>query len=587
MKKLIGLFLAAVMLFAVSACAKPGESVNLKSMDDTSNGGSAQVNSNLKDISLAKEGKGLKMVLHFVSGSEGTTDSEQEITGLPEYTLSFLPAPARMVLTVNDLRFWDYQKNSEVKDETGLVLGLFKLLPINQRTSTSLYFNLSSNVGYTVTEEAGKLSVYLEPKETKAEDKHYVTGNLFYEYQEGVLPDSAGLTPTLSNDGTSVIMISQPMATADEANTLMQSLKQDYLASLEGKDLSVLQMKTNALPAYNSEIDYEALNSRKIIRRNGAEEAHEVFFPGARLLVWRYDGAYALFAKSTTEATAEGTPTEELYLVSKDGVKTLLFDYDLALIYFAEFSRDGSKILIVEQINELQIMSIYDLNTKNMLVVDDTTLGNVITGACFSEDGKYVYAMAGDEMLLLRQIDTATGEISSLTFSPGVDTGVYCVGKKLYYMDVVDDEEWVVSYDLEADSVDKLVQADFFLMSDNGQYIVMQQAKAHSDDWVTEISVFDIETGTKTLLDSNLQITNYFFSLDSKKLFYVADLDEEGSAYYSSVFRYNIAEKTTEKLFDSVNAVFEASNTTDEIVLCARFDSKENDLPVTYLIPLN
>lgn len=576
------LLLVVIFMFGAVSCA-----TNVpqgKNSTETVSGGTAQENANLKDITLSQSGTGLNIQFSFVSGSQGTTEAEGAI-GLPEYTLSFLPNPMRLLLTINDLKFWDYQKNSDLTDSTGLVQGVFKLLPVNSRTSTSLYMNLSTDVTFAVSEADGKLTVHLEKKQPDSgANKYFVAANLFYEYQEGVLPEETGLTPTLCSDGYSVIMLSQPYATSAEAEAQKTAISQNYLASLEGKGLTVIELNTRALPVYNTSLDNQSLREKPLLKRNDKTETAEPFFPEARFLCWRADGQYALFAKTNTDDSA--LPTEQLYLVSTDGVKTLLFDYDLAQISFASFSPDGNRILFVEQVNEMQILTVYDLQTKKTVVADDAELGSIITGAAFSADGNSVYAMAGDDMLLLKCLDIATGAISSMTFSPGVDTGVYQAGNKLYYMDVIDETEWVVSYDMEADATANLAKADFFLMSGNGRYLLMQKATENSDNMITELSVYDLQTDTTTLIDNKLMITDYFFSLDSEKLYYIADNSANDETYLYSVYRYNIAENSTEKLFDAVNAVFDPANTTGKLFLCARFTSQEVDYPVTYLIDL-
>lgn len=52
-----------------------------------------------------------------------------------------------------------YQVNSILQDETGLIEGMLRVLPVGNRTTTDFYINLSKKVKFCVAESDGKLTV--------------------------------------------------------------------------------------------------------------------------------------------------------------------------------------------------------------------------------------------------------------------------------------------------------------------------------------------------------------------------------------------------------------------------------------------
>lgn len=459
MKKLIAFMLAGIMLLCLSSCGKetnnPSDALNVVS------GGSEQESANLKDILVEKTEQGVRLVFSFVCGSEGVTAQEQAMKGLPPYTLSLTDTPYRLKLSIAALAHWDYVNNSIISDETGLIQGgVVKVLPSESRSgATDLYFNLSSMTNMTVSEEDGRLVVDLAKKDFQASQAYYVVGNLYYEYSEGSLPEEAELTPTLATDLTNVVMISRAFGEQSEAEALMNKIKTDFSEALAGKELRVIQLEAGKLPEYYAQEDLDAINLKKVIRRDGQEETAQALFPDGAFICWSPDKSTAVFSKRSEGTSYDEMALEYLFTVDSQGVKTQLLNDEYAQIVFGAYSPDGSKLLIIEQVDEIQYCSIYDFNTHTRTNLPEEEVGTYIPGIAWAPDSQSIYMMSAvDIMLNLKKYDIASGKTSPVSEGAGIDTSLYAFDGKLYYIDVVDEAETLVSLELESGEQNEIAE---------------------------------------------------------------------------------------------------------------------------------
>ena len=553
-------------------------------------GGAEQNDANLKDISVAvtKDNKEVAISFKFVNGSASTTGDEKNMVGLPNYSVAFLKDPLRLTVSVDNLDYWDYQMNSSWNDSTGLILGMFRLMPVNTLTSTTFYFNLSSNVTYKVEESDGKLIVTLKKIDQAAVNGFYVTGNLFYEFQNGILPDGAGLTPTLCKDKISVIMISSRFDKQEDAESFRTRIQNSYSSGLSGKELNIVQLVTNDLPSYDDDLDLQAVLNRTILKIDGKETNLPLFFADARFLCWMPDGKRALFAKPTAQDNSEGVPAEQLYLADQDGMKTLLFDQNLASVATAAFSQDGKKLAFVEQSGDIQLCSIYDLDKKSITVLGEDVFGGTISGIAWNSSGTKLYAMTGTDMLVLKEYDVASNTAKNITDYPGVETILQCVDNYLYYVDVVDNVETVVKTKLDTGDTTSLVQGDEFDVSKNGRYIAVQRTDTTTDEGLGKLVIYDTVSKTETEVVKNLVIGDFFFNSDSTALYYISDnTAADAGQFIFSINKYDILAKTNTHLADSTNGIFSESNLPNEIIINVMYTKKDGDYPATYIAKFN
>lgn len=584
MKKIITVLTAMVLLFSLAGCGN-GEKLMYESTFVYSGGGD-QSSANLKDISvdITKDTEDVVLTFRFVNGSNtNADDQETAMKGLPPYQIAFLANPTRMMLTVTNLQYWDYQVNSSWSDPSGLIQGMFPLIPINDRTGATFYFNLSENVQYKLAESDGKLTVTLHKSPVDAVDGYYVTGNLFYEFQEGILTEGAGLTPTLCNDNISVLMISSRFDTEKDAQTFLDKVNNSYSSGLSGKSLNIIEQKSNVLPAYDDEMDLQAVLNRTILKIDGKETSLPLFFADARFLCWMPDGKKALFAKQQGNSES-ASAVQQLYLADQDGMKTPLFEQGLANISMAAFSSNGKMLAFVEESYGVQLCSIFDMETKQVKVLAEDAFGGSITGIAWNDDGTKLYAMAGDTMLLLREYDVAKEERTNLTEYPGIYTPLTCLDNYLYFVDVVDNMATVVKMNTQTDEFTSLVQGEDFIISENGRYIAVVRPDAEEGEGYGSLVLYDTVEETETVITKDAVLNDFFFNNDSSHLFYIADnMTEDAGQFVYSISQYDILEKKNEKLADCTAATFAPSNMPHEVIINVMYSKKEGDFPATYI----
>jgi hypothetical protein len=582
MKKLIAFMLAGIMLLCLSSCGKetnnPSDALNVVS------GGSEQESANLKDILVEKTEQGVRLVFSFVCGSEGVTAQEQAMKGLPPYTLSLTDTPYRLKLSIAALAHWDYVNNSIISDETGLIQGgVVKVLPSESRSgATDLYFNLSSMTNMTVSEEDGRLVVDLAKKDFQASQAYYVVGNLYYEYSEGSLPEEAELTPTLATDLTNVVMISRAFGEQSEAEALMNKIKTDFSEALAGKELRVIQLEAGKLPEYYAQEDLDAINLKKVIRRDGQEETAQALFPDGVFICWSPDKSTAVFSKRSEGTSYDEMALEYLFTVDSQGVKTQLLNDEYAQIVFGAYSPDGSKLLIIEQVDEIQYCSIYDFNTHTRTNLPEEEVGTYIPGIAWAPDSQSIYMMSAvDIMLNLKKYDIASGKTSPVSEGAGIDTSLYAFDGKLYYIDVVDEAETLVSLELESGEQNEIAEVGMFSMSSDGRYILLQSNEADMSDGYTKLSLYDNQTGESKELIGERIISDYFFSVNNDKVYVVSDTEED--VFMHEIYCYDIASGSLSKLFDCVNGILDAGR-EGELLVRATYSTSRGDFPVTYAV---
>ena len=582
MKKLIAFMLAGIMLLCLSSCGKetnnPSDALNVVS------GGSEQESANLKDILVEKTEQGVRLVFSFVCGSEGVTAQEQAMKGLPPYTLSLTDTPYRLKLSIAALAHWDYVNNSIISDETGLIQGgVVKVLPSESRSgATDLYFNLSSMTNMTVSEEDGRLVVDLVKKDFQASRAYYVVGNLYYEYSEGSLPEEAELTPTLATDLTNVVMISRAFGEQSEAEALMNKIKTDFSEALAGKELRVIQLEAGKLPEYYAQEDLDAINLKKVIRRDGQEETAQALFPDGVFICWSPDKSTAVFSKRSEGTSYDEMALEYLFTVDSQGVKTQLLNDEYAQIVFGAYSPDGSKLLIIEQVDEIQYCSIYDFNTHTRTNLPEEEVGTYIPGIAWAPDSQSIYMMSAvDIMLNLKKYDIASGKTSPVSEGAGIDTSLYAFDGKLYYIDVVDEAETLVSLELESGEQNEIAEVGMFSMSSDGRYILLQSNEADMSDGYTKLSLYDNQTGESKELIGERIISDYFFSVNNDKVYVVSDTEED--VFMHEIYCYDIASGSLSKLFDCVNGILDAGR-EGELLVRTTYSTSRGDFPVTYAV---
>ena len=249
---------------------------------------------------------------------------------------------------------------------------------------------------------------------------------------------------------------------------------------------------------------------------------------------------------------------------------------------FGAYSPDGSKLLIIEQVDEIQYCSIYDFNTHTRTNLPEEEVGTYIPGIAWAPDSQSIYMMSAvDIMLNLKKYDIASGKTSPVSEGAGIDTSLYAFDGKLYYIDVVDEAETLVSLELESGEQNEIAEVGMFSMSSDGRYILLQSNEADMSDGYTKLSLYDNQTGESKELIGERIISDYFFSVNNDKVYVVSDTEED--VFMHEIYCYDIASGSLSKLFDCVNGILDAGR-EGELLVRATYSTSRGDFPVTYAV---
>lgn len=535
----------------------------------TYTGGTKQNNANIDGITYFEENGAVNVNLHFSSGS--LVEGAVLPCGIPEYKVEFLHSPRRLTITLKDMVYWDYMIKGTPSDTLQIINGMFQMSPSESGNETVLYFNLCKAVTFKVIEGQDTLTVSLLPdQEQNVETKWYLAADLYYEYQTGE-KTGYGFTPMLCDDNISVIMISEGFLTEAEALKKKEELLN---SSLKDVEIRVFTLDDGQLPRYAEGTDSSKLLSESVLSVDGAKTTLPLFFADARFLTWAPDNMNALFAKNE-----DGI--EKLYTADMAGTKRLLLETGFMTVTKATYSKDGSKLAFIEQAYEEALVTVIDIKTGNVNVINDETveLGDVIMGVRLNDDGTKLYVMSGNNTYAIREYDFATSTYTVIVDNILVESDIMLSDGYLYYCDVVDEYEAVVRKSVlggERELVHK--GAQFTLSPDGTKLAVIAE---HYETAVCDLRVVDIASGTYETVTEDIVTSEFFFSSDSKHLFYIVETGDQ--EFYYQIMEYNVTEGTVKGIAQCINSVFYASVEPREIIISVIYTDDNGVRSATYI----
>ena len=568
------ILVAAIILVAVFASQRYNPKKYNRSSLSVS-GGAPQENANLSGLNIVpgNEPESVDIVLSFSSGSE--VDGNLTDCGIPEYCVSFLSSPMRLNISLKSLTYWDYVISGTPSDASGLVIGSFRA-NLSESNETLLCFNLSSDVTFKVTENGSSLTISLLPKATDSENTGwYILCDLFYEYQEGSMPES-DFTPTLCNDNISVIMISNMFKTEQLAQNQMDAL---LVGSFEGINMRLVALDRFTLPQYAENTDATALLSESVLSVDGAKTSLPLLFADARFLCWLPDNSGALFAKAEESG-------EMLYIADKSGTKHQLISESFSTVVTTAYSSDGKYLSFVDQTDDVNLVTIVELETGAISVIgsgeEGQILGNMIIGLAMNDDGSKLYCLSGDQIYSLKAYDIKTKEIEILATNIIVESDLKYNNGYLYYCDVVDEVESVVRISAKDPSKrDVIYKGSQFSLSSDGSLVAV--ITEDYDTAVCDLNLVSVNTEDhecETVLH-DIVSGDFFISSDNKYVFYVLETGDE--EFYYQIMRYDRETDETSVMAQSINGVFFASDRPNEIIISVIYSENGMTHPVTYL----
>lgn len=580
-KKLIICICAVVLVAVIAVCIivlqKQPDSVPenppytniVNSPQPAVSGGSEQKDVNINSITLENLDNAVNVNFQFVSGS--AMDENVVSCGVPKYNVEIMPAPLRLKVTFSSVTYWDYMVSGMAEDTSGIIDGMFQISPNENNKDVTLYFSLRKNVQFKVNENGDKLTINLNADTTQDESsKWYLVSDLYYEYQLGSMPE-CGFTPMLCNDLISVIMISDAYNTKEDAENAMLNLVSTTLKDI---NVRVVELKETDLPAYNDEADAEALLSESVLSINGAKTTLPLFYADARFLCWIPDGSGALFAKNENGM-------ERLYVADKNGTKHQLSDKDFATITEAVYSKDGTKIAFTEQAEETTLVTVLDVKTGDITVINDENnpWGEIIMGVQLNNDGSKLFCLSGKTTYSIKTYDFTTNTATTIKDNILLESDLIFNTDYLYYCDVVNEYEAVVRINVNGGDAELIHKGAQFTLSPDGKRLAVI-----SENYVTavcDLCIVDIETKDSKIVLDDIVTSEFFFTSDSESIFYV--LETGDPEYYYQIIRYDIATASTYTLAQCINSVVSPSDKPNEVIISVIKESENGVTPVTYI----
>lgn len=615
MRKKSSVILLSILLILsvlVTACTGEGQPSAAQAKDTPINGivsggdGSLGENINLQNISVEQQGENTVITLHFLSGSRIAGVNESKISSVPQYTTQLLPAPYRLEVDLS-VSFWDYAQNSETYGSS-VLNGLFNTIH-SGNNKLSVFFQLNENVEASVREDADKLVFTLTPKKTTVQNAYYVGLNAYEAYEQNLVPEDTGLTPTMCEGLKDIILISKPMKDAASASKLVEEVNLKIASAVPAKKAYSFEMSTDALPEYNKDADAESVKEEPVILKDGMPTPLPVLVENGRYLCMTPDGN-TVYARSYVPNSGEDTEQvlkEKLWLLETNGKKTQLELQDFYGVEKAEVSADGRYLGILDSGIENKVLYVYDMQEKLLHNLGEEGLGSITTSFAWDGEKPVIYAMSGSgspggaDALQLVKYDFSKPEGERVDGlggdTPGADSKISFVNGKIYYVDKAADEAEGagIIYSVDANTAERVqvAQGVDFAVSKDGNNIAsvvpvrqVSEAEPDSETFTLNVVITNLATGAQSevLSGTSGEGTGLAFDANNDTLYIsTPSYDGVSADYPFAILKYTISTaqpelmeySKTEKILPGVNP--------GELYIINYYSQNDDSFYVTYI----
>lgn len=515
--------IALLILFSITGCDSGGaasvETGIPQASDGSYAGGQQADNVNLKSISVESQGDDTIVSLSFVSGSRNSGEGdESSIDYVPEYKAYMQKDHARFVVEIPNLRWWDFERDSAytAADLTNTkIKGVFGLATYNERPY-QLYLQLDEDSNVIVTESSNTITIKFSPKDTTSQEKYYVLANAYYDYKDGNIAQSYGLTPTLCDDSQHKVLISEPFDSESKANELKAKILDELGVIISDEDIKVSKLATDKLPTFDFTKDEMAVYDVAVYAKIGDSQKQkaEITIPGGYYLSTSSDCTQIAYKKRVEIQDNSSDQIEELWVINNsDNSKQKIGD-EYNGIYSAKFSSDGKKIAFLDidiysnySASELYV---YDFGTKELRNLSEEGLGSVSTYAWGDNSNTlYTVSQLGVEnvaQLLKCDLTKSSGDmvtsVRDQAVTPNYDGGLTYANSKLYLRDYDAQSDDFIIYEIDPSGAqwNKLANGVIFNISPDGKYMFVEsyikndeEQKAENPDKSDDTSKDDFE----------------------------------------------------------------------------------------------
>lgn len=559
----------------------------------TVSGGQHAQDANIKSVTAETVGEDTVISISFIYGSKYSDVDEAKIDMVPSYEVSGVASPSRLAVAFDGIDFWDWENRVDQSLSSGIFHGAFSKLPYDD-SPYMLVFQLNEGVAYSVEENDDVLIIRLRSI-GQSDKKFCVALDAFYEYQEGKIPDVWGFTPSLCSDLSSKILLTDAMDTMQEAEMLLAQISAE-MSNISPELFTVVEVSDNDLPS----IQVQGLSAYQvpIVKVNGVEKHLDIAMANGAYQTSSPDGKTSLFS-----APVDGNMDYE-FLWKKDhsGKLQKLWDYEFYTITKAEFSPDGSRLCVRDMSRDGY--SIYCLSADQQELIDFRLdgIGSYITNFAWHENSQILYIIDEAEM----QVEDENGEMETFVVNQLIsydlskdygeritvlmDSGMCDSELDFYkgglYFTLEDDygEESIVRYDAQTGVISTLAQGFGFKLSAGGKMAVLKYEQNNTDSYGYQISVLDVNTQDITILEEFAIVTEFHWSLDGNKLYYMKYSGED-EAFYYVLCSYDVQSGRVAEILSSATSYFYTTHVANQIMF-VDYVYGENTKTVTYSLDL-
>lgn len=581
--------LVTVLIFCalLAGCAADSGDVALVMEAASVSGGDADLGDgiNLKDIGIEMQGKKTVISLSFISGSRVAGVNEAKVSSVPIYTVSVLPAPARLKVQIN-ADYTDYTDKSEVFAES-IVYGMFKTSNGGGKT---VYFQLSEEVEAEVSTMESTLQIVLTPREEPSYDAYFARLDAFSEYDQNIIAGDEGYTPTLCEELTATTLISQPFLSENEA----QEFADESAKKLKGTTTAipiVFEMNTKSLPIA-LQVDEESNATKAPVFETEEQPGNlEVVLPDGRYLCKMPTGEI-IYARSYLPESGEDMEQvlmEKLWVKSGDGQGQKLGTKDFYGVEEAAVSASGQYLAILDSGVENKVLYVYDLQAGELRNLGEEGFGDLTTSFAWDDTADIIYAMTGYNALQLTTYDFSKPEyerVSSIEEQNGADSNIKIAAGKIYFADK-DAEEFGVVYkvDLQTAQREAVAEGIEFDVTGDGKYVATlleEPQDEYSVAYMLELVNLQEDNGEPVHIAQN--ILNFAFGADDRTLYYTVQSDEQVEGEYQyELMKYDIGTGDHVALGYTKSGIFVPAGVPGQVYLIDYVMQASDSFYVTYI----
>ncbi|MGI5849632.1 MAG: hypothetical protein ACOX8Q_06175 [Christensenellales bacterium] len=587
----ITLILLAILLLGCTAAQNVKDGIYTNEQLISGGHAEAAENINVKDIDIIADKDQTVITLSMLSGSRQAGYPESKLTKLPQYEISLLDQPQRLMIKLHHISFWDYQPKL-VWALSDFVLGVFREVPADDDTLI-IYIQLSKSADFLVEESEGDLVVRLAPANDNAYTQYYCISDSFYEHQEGTWPKSIEMSPVLCADLENKLLISRPFATKKEADAFMETARGLLKESLPNNALYVLQIAGSALPDYSIGIDYSGTEGKSVVMKHGILIETPLLLQNGRYLATAPDGRIAFSRSYKPEEPALEQDSyllsDKLWILDPNGRIQSVNVSDFYSIYDASFSPDGRYICIRDVSMENRVLYVYDFDSKQLINLGEEGFGNQTAAFVWSDKENILYAMTGYgsmQMMACTFLPDGTISIDAIEEEAGSEGKLAISGGRLFFADNFAGFTGKI-YEITNLRREITQGVDFIISPDGKTMLVLEVSSSEEEEVLTSLKLCDIQTGKASYIVQNANINNFCFSQNGGKVYYTDELiDNPAGEYKFGLFSYDIVSAAPPQQVALCNTgEFVPSSTTGQLY----FISKDtgNIYYATYIYDLN